>query len=118
MIERDIDHHIVSILQSKRIDFLHLTNATQSKSASYKTTAFNEPYSCKKYFSDFIFCHGGRVHLIENSIKNGNTLANKQRKIKQMERMLYWALNGGCSVRVITSIEEANRYFKEIGILA
>ena len=117
MIEKQIDRYIVDILQAKRIDFLHLSNATMGKSASYKTTAYSEPYSCRRYFPDFAIFHGGRVNLIENGIKNGNTLANKPRKEKQMERMRHMAIHGGCSVRVITSIEEATRYLKEVGIL-
>jgi hypothetical protein len=115
--EKQIDRYIVDILQLKKIDFLHLTNATSQKSASYKTHAFGEPYPCKRYFSDFIFPFGGKCHLLENGIMHGNTIAHKDRKKKQFERMVYWSINGCCSIRVITSINEAEKYLKEIGIL-
>ena len=117
MLEKQIDRYIVDILQAKRIDFLHLSNSTMSKSASYKTTAYSEPYSCKRYFSDFIFPFGDKCHLLENGIMHGKTIAHKDRKEKQLERMVYWSMNGGCSIRIITSIEQAKSYFQEIGVL-
>ena len=117
MIEREIDHFIVKTLQTKKIDFLHIANGTSQKSASYKTHAFNEPYSCKRYFSDFIFPFGGKCHLLENGIMHGKTIAHKDRKKKQFERMVYWSINGCCSIRIITSIEQAKAYFQEIGVL-
>jgi len=48
---------------------------------------------------------------------HGKTIAHKDRKEKQLERMVYWSMNGGCSIRIITSIEQAKSYFQEIGVL-
>ena len=115
MKEKDIDIEIAHILQRQRIDFFRVKNSNfRGGFKNFNTTAFDEPISCDKYFSDFIFPYNGRVYLIENAMKSGNTLSHADRKEKQRIRGEHWERTGNCYYQVLTSIQEVHEFFKTL----
>lgn len=113
--EKDIDKHIAAILQVQRIDFFRVKNSNfRGGMRNFNTTAFDETFSCDRFFPDFIFPWGGRVYMIENGMKSGNTISHADRKYKQAKRGQHWERHGNCYYQVITSCEEATAFFREI----
>lgn len=117
MTEKDIDNFIAETLQKHRIDFVRIKNSNfRGGMRNYNTSAYDEPFSCDKNYPDFTFPYGGRVHMIENGLRHGKQLSNQSRKNRQIERMVHWAKHGGCECAVISSIDMAVEYFRNIGI--
>jgi len=117
MLEKEIDKYIAGVFQKHKIDFIRIKNSNfKGRMKNFNTTAFSEIFSCDKFWPDFMFCHDGNIRMIENGLKTGNKLQNKERKEMQYKRMNHWHNEGCAGFVIITSIDEAQEYFKNIGI--
>jgi hypothetical protein len=116
--EKEIDTYIVEKLKKNKIDFYHIPNAaSKGQTANYFTEAFDAPFQCHKYVSDFILPINGSVIWIENGMKTGSSIRHKDRKQMQKKRSEYWAKNGGIKHYQIFSKVSAEKVLKEIGVI-
>jgi hypothetical protein len=104
----------IKILQKNKIDFIRTRNSGfQKKVKAPHTHAFEKAFPCDKYLPDVMYCHQGKVFMVEFGIKEND----RGRKERQEERMSHWSKNGGTVYVMCYSWEDCEQILIASGVI-